>query len=79
MPRNDDNFIRIGDTYELFYYTAKGWKSLGQQIADSDELIYINAPEHALFWLRNLTRGREEQIFSYYGGKQHFNLKEVVY
>lgn len=79
MPRNDDNFIHIGDTYELFYHTANGWKSLGQQIAESDELVYTNAPERALFWLRNLTRGREEQIFSYYGGKQHFNLNEVVY
>ena len=29
MPRNDDNFVRIGDVYELFYHGGKdGWFSL---------------------------------------------------
>lgn len=79
MPRNDDNFIRVGDTYELFYYSEKGWESLGAKVADGGELIYDNAPKHALFWLRNLTRGKEEQVFSYQNGKQSFNLKEVIY
>lgn len=79
MPRNDDNFIRVGDTYELFYYSEAGWKSLGVKVADTGELIYDNAPCHALFWLRNLTRGKEEQVFSYQNGKQNFNLKEVLY
>lgn len=23
MPRNDDNFVRIGDVYELFYHGGK--------------------------------------------------------
>lgn len=23
MPRNDDNFVRIGDVYELFYHGEK--------------------------------------------------------
>lgn len=78
MPRNDDNFMHIGDTYELFYHTAKGWKSLGVKLADDATLIYDNAPKHALFWLRNLTRGKEEQIFSYQNGSQSFNLKEDV-
>ena len=32
MPRNDDNFVRIGDVYELFYHGGKdGWISLGQK------------------------------------------------
>lgn len=34
MPRNDDNFVRIGDVYELFYHGGKdGWISLGQKKA----------------------------------------------
>ncbi|MEG0464783.1 transglutaminase domain-containing protein [Bacteroides sp.] len=73
VPRNDDNFIRVGDRYELFYFSSEGWKSLGCQRADSAELIYDNAPRHAVFWLKNLTRGKEEQLFSYYDEKQHFN------
>ena len=32
MPRNDDNFISPGDTYELFCHAGtEGWKSLGKQ------------------------------------------------
>lgn len=73
VPRNDDNFVRIGDVYELFYQSEGGWRSLGRKKADRTELIYDNAPRYAVFWLRNLTRGKEEQVFSYYEGKQHFN------
>ncbi len=63
-PRNDDNFIRPGDTYELFYQDgAEGWKSLGRQTAEADSLVYDNIPTGALLWLRDLTRGREEQTF----------------
>lgn len=70
LPRNDDNFIREGDLYELFYFD-RSWISLGEQIGtDSQILIYKNAPTNALFWLRNHTRGKEERIFTYEGGKQ---------
>ena len=64
IPRNDDNFIRIGDEYELFYYIGKGWgwKSLGLQKANSNFLRY-EVPDNALFWLKNKTRGYEEQLF----------------
>ena len=71
-PRNDDNFVRIGDEYELFYFSADGWKSLGAKIAEEPQLVYHNAPMHALYWLRNLTRGNEEQVFTYYDNKQIF-------
>lgn len=72
MPRNDDNFIAPGDTYELFYHTgAKGWKSLGMQRADTTYLDW-DVPDNALFWLRDLTRGREEHIFFMHNGQQKF-------
>lgn len=64
VPRNDDNFIHPGDTYELFYQDGvRGWKSLGKQIAEGCVLEYTNIPQGALLWLRDLTRGREEQLF----------------
>ena len=64
VPRNDDNFITPGNSYELFYQDGvMGWRSLGKQIATTYELIHTNIPEGALLWLRNLTRGKEEQIF----------------
>ena len=50
MPRNDDNFVRIGDVYELFYHGGKdGWISLGQKKATDTFLVYDNMPRGALF------------------------------
>lgn len=72
IPRNDDNFIEPGDHYELFYQNGSdGWKSLGQQIASSKEL-YFTVPHGAIFWLRNLTKGHEEQLFLYKKGNKYF-------
>ena len=73
MLRNDDNFIHLGDLYELFYHAgSKGWISLGKQTADSLELHYDGVPEGALLWLRNHTRGKEERCFYMRDGKQIF-------
>lgn len=72
MPRNDDNFISPGDTYELFCHAGtEGWKSLGKQRADTTCLDWI-VPDNALFWLRDLTRGREEHIFFMQNRRQKF-------
>jgi len=71
LPRNDDNFIREGEIYELFYWNREGWQSLGQQVGTLEShLIYKDAPTNALFLLRDLTKGREERIFTYENGKQ---------
>lgn len=73
MPRNDDNFIRIGDEYELFYHGGKeGWVSLGRKTATEPWLIYDNMPRGALFHLHCLTRGEEEQVFHIENGVQVF-------
>lgn len=64
VPRNDDNYVSPNEEYELFYHNGiEGWKSLGKQTATSDSLIYDNIPSNAMLWLRNLTKGREEQQF----------------
>lgn len=73
VPRNDENFISIGDEYELFYQNGSaGWVSLGKKIAKEPRLIYDNVPKNALFWLHNLCGGREEQVFFMEDGKQIF-------
>lgn len=73
IPRNDENFISIGDTYELFYQAgAKGWLSLGRKTATVPKLIYDNIPGNSLLWLRNLSRGQEEQVFWMVDGEQMF-------
>ena len=73
IPRNDDNYIHLGDRYELFYHGGiKGWISLGKQIAEGTELYYEGVPDGALLWLHNHTRGKEERCFYMKDGKQLF-------
>ena len=71
LPRNDDNFIREKEEYELFYWDKK-WYSLGKKEGSeaTQQLIYDNVPDNALLLLRNLTKGHEERIFTYENGKQ---------
>ena len=76
MPRNDDNFIRLGDQYELYYQDGfNGWISLGKQVATELTLHYDNIPQNAVLWLRNLSRGREETVFRNEEGRQVFFVK----
>lgn len=68
-PRNRDNYIRPGDTYELFY-CDKDWISAGEMQATSDSLHYQQLPQNALLLLCNYTRGTQERIFVYENGNQ---------
>ena len=73
VPRNDDNFVRAGDTYELFYQNGEdGWKSLGKKTATNHVLLYDKVPANALLWLKNYTRGKEEWPFYCENGRQVF-------
>ena len=71
LTRSDDNFIREGELYELYYWD-RGWQSLGKRTGSRklQYLVYNNVPENALLLLRNLTKGQEERIFTYEDGKQ---------
>jgi len=71
MPRNDDNNIIKDQTYELVYWEKGQWISAGAQVAKEDNrLIYKNIPSSALYLLHNLTKGKEESVFTYENGKQ---------
>ena len=71
-PRNRDNYIRPGDTFELFFCDDE-WKSLGR-ITDkkADSLLFKNVPRGALLFLRNHTRGVQERIFTFEKGEQQW-------
>ncbi len=69
LPRNDGNGIYPGNLYELFYHDSNGWQSLGTQQGDNFDLEYNNVPKNALYWLRNLTTGVEERIFTCSNGE----------
>lgn len=71
LPRNDDNFIREGEEYELFYWNHGTWMSLGRKTGNFEAVLkYDNVPAQALFRLHNRTKGSEERIFTYEDGKQ---------
>ena len=68
-PHNNDNFVKKGDEYELFYWDTN-WKSAGKQIAASDTLLYKDLPQGTLYYLKNHSGGIQERIFTYENGKQ---------
>lgn len=71
-PRSDTNFIVEGHRYELCYWDKDGWVSMGEQAAKKPFLEYSNVPSKGLYILHNLTKGKEERIFTYNEGKQIF-------
>lgn len=73
IPRNDDNYIHIGDVYELYYHAGiKGWRFLGRKRADSSIMSFLKVPDNAILWLHDVTRGIEERAFYYKGDQQIF-------
>lgn len=70
IPRTDGNCIEIGDKYELMMWTGKGWKVLASLKAASDVLSLKNMPANGLYLLKDITKGSEQRIFTYEGGKQ---------
>lgn len=69
-PRSDTNFIIDGNTYELCVWIDGSWASMGKQVATGPLLKYSDVPAGGLYVLHNLTRGKEERIFTYENGEQ---------
>ena len=72
LSRNDGNGIYPENEYELLYFDFNGWQSLGIKKGNDFCLEYDNVPSNALLWLRNLTTGVEERIFTYNDGQVTF-------
>ncbi len=70
VPRSDDNAIHVGDVYELDYFADGKWHSRPQQTAAERYLIFDSVPKNSLMLLKNLSRGKQERIFTYENGKQ---------
>lgn len=64
LPRNANNMIVIGDTYQLFYYD-NGWVIFDTIVAEKNFLSFENVPSNTLYWLRNISHGEEELPFFY--------------
>lgn len=75
IPHNDENFVIPDDLYELYFQNGnKGWESLGMQSPDKGTLYY-RVPKGALFWLKNKSKGKEEQVFFFKQKKQFFSFE----
>ena len=72
VSRNDDNYIHIGNEYELKYWNTSGWKSMGKKVANDNYLVYDSIPAGALLWLTNNTGGWDERVCLYKDGKQEW-------
>lgn len=70
LPRNDDNGIDVGQNYQLVYWQNNQWVPIGTKVATSDRLTFSGVPTNSLLLLHNLTKGKEERIFTYEGMKQ---------
>ena len=73
LPRTDDNGIAVGHLYKLFYFGRNGWVEAATQRATGQELTFADVPGGALYWLQDVTRGREERIFTYEDGRVVFH------
>lgn len=63
MVKHADNGISPGDTYVLYRWTDEGWKEVWRKQAVSNSLPAGKLEIGALYWLANISRGREELPF----------------
>lgn len=70
IARNDGNTIEKGDLYALCYWDNCQWNEVERKVATGDVLTIKNVPAGGLYILHNLTKGKEERLFTYEKGKQ---------
>jgi len=72
-PLNEDNGIVLGDNYVLFAWRKNKWKHIETLEADKNFIFNENLSDNELYWLKNLTKGKEElPFFIDKNGKQTF-------
>ena len=69
LTRNDDNHVTAGHRYRLDYYDRDGAHPVGEQVATTDSVTFTGVPSNALYILHDLTKGREERIFTLENGE----------
>lgn len=72
LLRNDGNTVWEGHWYELLYHDGMEWVSLGVKEATERWVEFEGVPSGALLWLRDLTAGRQERVFTITDNQVHF-------
>lgn len=70
MPRNDGNCVEVGDMYHLLMYDKGRWVYLALMRAETTKLVINNVPSEGLYILKDISKGKEERVFTYENGKQ---------
>ena len=76
-PLNADNGIKAGNAYRLNCWD-NGWVPCGIKTAEYEFVEFSNVPVNKLYWLENLTEGKEEMPFVIIDGKQRFIYDGIV-
>lgn len=70
IARNDGNTIEKGDLYALCYWDNCQWNEVERMVATGDHLTIHHVPAGGLYILHDLTKGKEERLFTYENGEQ---------
>lgn len=76
-PLNADNGIKAGNIYRLNYWD-NGWKTVAASPAEYEYIEFKGVPVNKLYWLENLTEGKEEMPFVVIDGKQRFIYDNII-
>lgn len=68
--RSDGNAVEPYDTYELFFWKNGMWNSVGKKKPGKPYVTYSKVPSNTVYLLRDMTKGKEERVFTYEDGKQ---------
>lgn len=77
-PKNADNGIHSNEWYQLHFWDKDGWKSAGKVKASYEYVIFHNVPKNKLYWLENLSSGKEEMPFMMINNKQIFLYGDLI-
>lgn len=68
--RNDMNNIQAGNVYNLMYFNGERFVSSEIKTATDTCITFKNVPQNTVYWLKNLSGGKEERIFTYENNTQ---------
>ena len=72
-PLNAENNIFPEHEYILYKWSETGWERIGHKKANAHYLSFNNVEVGRLYWLKNITTGKEESPFVFdENGKQRF-------
>lgn len=77
-PLNADNGIKAGNIYQLSFWNEGLWEDLGIKKAKYEFITFEDVPQGKIYWLRDLSEGREELPFVIDKGKQLFIYSDLI-